>query len=82
MEEDKDLERFRRLHEEYEKQRNRMIDLIEIDCKKIGTKRVAKNLHMDHAYIYRLFTDRKISYEQIRKIYIDIQEFKQILKVV
>lgn len=78
MEENKDIIRLTKLYEEYEKQKLRVIKIMEYDSKRIGIKRLAKEMHVNWSYLYRIFDGEYISYDKIVQIYNEIQSIKKI----
>lgn len=76
-----DIEKFKVLHDEYMRQRERMIKLLEYDCKRIGVKLVARELKVDFSYLYRVFEDKKISYEKILELFLEVESLKKIMGV-
>ena len=77
----KDMLRLKRLHEEYEKQKVRIIALLEVDCKLIGTTIVAEHLGFSLNYFYKVFKGYSISHEALEDLYMKVQDLKRILKV-
>ena len=79
-EEYKELERLYKLHDAYNKQKKRTLQLLEIDCKRLGTRLVARELGFNLSYLYKLFSPPySISFEQIIDIYKKVQEIKKIV---
>lgn len=79
MDEDKEMERLRRLHEEYDKQKERMIKIMEVRCKIISTRKVANNLKVNFSYLYKVFAGTYISYEKLYQLYSDILTITKVL---
>ena len=80
-EEYKELERLWKLHSAYEQQKKRLIELLEIDAKRIGVVRLAENFGIKHSYIYTIFKKQSISYNQLLDFYLKVQEIKRILGI-
>ena len=51
---DKDIEYLVKLRDAYEKQKKRVLIKLEIDIKKIGTKKVADNLGYSQMFLYKI----------------------------
>lgn len=77
----KDIIRLNLLHTEYTKQKNRIIALMEFDCKLIGITIVAEHLGFSINYFYKLFKEKSISHDTLEELYMKVQDLKQILKV-
>lgn len=80
MEIDKDISRLIRLDEEYQKQKKRVIALIEFNIKMIGLKVICDYLDVQPPYLSQLSKKKSISHEQLLAIYKAILEVKAICK--
>lgn len=82
----KDMARLIRLHEEYEKQRNRVIAIIQYNIKKIGLNIVCDYLKVKPPYLsgFSRFstkgTGKYISHDKLVDVYKAIIEIDEILK--
>ena len=72
-----DLERLQKLHDEYNKQRNRMVKMLDVDFKSIGTTKVARNLKINISYLYKVTNGYGISHDAFVELYNKTQELKR-----
>lgn len=78
---DKEIERLNNLKLAYEEQKNRVIKIMEYDSKRIGIKRLAKDIGVEWSYLYRVFAGGYVSHEKIQDLYLHILEMKKRLGV-
>lgn len=79
---DKDIEYLVKLRDAYEKQKKRVIIKLEIDIKKIGTKKVADNLGYSQMFLYKIFNGKTIlSHRKLMQIIEQVQKLKDILRM-
>ena len=82
IEENRDIKLLRRLQEETERQKRRVVQLMEIDCKIIGMKRVAINLGVTIPYLHNVFKGKdSISVDKAISLTKQIGEIKEVLKI-
>ena len=78
----KEIERFTRLHEEYEKQKKRILILLEADCKRIGLTKVSRNLGCSYVYLYNMFNGTDpVSHDKLMQIWNFVQEQKLLVGI-
>lgn len=80
MDLDKDMARLIRLDEEYQKQKIRVIAIIQYNIKLIGLKVICDYLGVKPPYLSVLSKKKSISHEQLVQIYKAILEIKSIVK--
>ena len=80
MDLDKDMTRLIRLDEEYQKQKIRVIAIIQFQIKKIGLKVICDYLNVKPPYLSVLSKKKSISHEQLVNIYRAIIEIQEIVK--
>jgi len=80
MDIDRDMTRLIRLDEEYQKQKIRVIALIQFEIKMIGLKVICDHIGVQPPYLSQLSKKKSISHEQLVQVYKAILEIKQILK--
>jgi hypothetical protein len=79
---DKDIEYLVKLRDAYEKQKKRVLIKLEIDIKKIGTKKVADNLGYSQMFLYKIFNGKTIlSHRKLMQIIEQVQKLKDILRM-
>jgi hypothetical protein len=79
---DKDIEYLVKLKDAYEKQKKRVLIKLEIDIKKIGTKKVADNLGYSQMFLYKIFNGKTIlSHRKLMQIIEQVQKLKDILRM-
>lgn len=77
----KDIERLNALKTAYDEQKYRVVKLLEYDSKRIGIKRLAKEMGVEWSYLYRIFKGGYVSHEKIQELYLIIDDFKKRLGV-
>jgi len=77
----KDIKRLRLLHEEYSKQKRRIVALLEFDVKEIGIRVTAEHLGFSINYFHKIFKGYSISHDSLETLYMRVQELKAILGV-
>lgn len=81
-EENKDIKLLRRLDYETERQKKRVLQLIELDCRRIGMKIVADYLGVHKSYIYGVLKeDKVISVNKTIELFYKIKEINGVLKI-
>ena len=79
---DKDIEYLVKLKDAYEKQKKRVLIKLEIDIKKIGTKKVVDNLGYSQMFLYKIFNRKTIlSHRKLMQIIEQVQKLKDILRM-
>ena len=79
---DKDIELLIKLKDAYEKQKRRVLILLEIDIKKIGTVKVAENLGYSQMFLYKIFNGKTIlSHKKLMQMIEQVQKLKDILRM-
>lgn len=82
MEEPKDIKLLRRLDYEAEKQKKRVLQLMELDCKKIGIRIIAEHTGLKIAYLYNIFSGKNvISIDKTIKLFYKVKEVTEMLNV-
>jgi len=82
MEEPKDITLLRRLEHEAERQKKRVLQLIELDCKKIGIRIIAEHTGLKIAYLYNIFSGKNvISIDKTIKLYYRVKEVVEVLNI-
>lgn len=78
---DDEIVKLKMLHDAYEKQKLRVVKLMEIDAKKIGIKKMAREIGVEWSYLYRTFDGGAISFAKIQELYLQIKDLKNMLGV-
>ena len=79
---DKDIELLIKLKDAYERQKSRVLILLEIDIKKIGTVKVAENLGYSQMFLYKIFNGKTIlSHKKLMQMIDQVQKLKDILRM-
>lgn len=78
---EEDIKKLIMLSDAYEKQKLRVVKMLEIDAKKIGIKRLARETKVEWSYLYRIFKGESVSLEKIKELYLQIKELKNLLGV-
>ena len=78
----KDIELLIKLKDAYERQKSRVLILLEIDIKKIGTVKVAENLGYSQMFLYKIFNGKTIlSHKKLMQMIDQVQKLKDILRM-
>ncbi len=77
---DKDIHRLQRLHEEYEKQKSRVVALLQFNIKNVGLNIVSEHLGVKPPYLSKLANKKSVSHEQVMKIYKVLSEIQEIVE--
>ena len=81
-EEDKDIRLLRRLDYETERQKKRVLQLIELDCRKVGMKIIADYTGVYKSYIYGVLKEeRVISVKKTIELFYKVKEVLKVLRV-
>ena len=71
-----------KLRDAYERQKSRVLILLEIDIKKIGTVKVAENLGYSQMFLYKIFNGKTIlSHKKLMQMIDQVQKLKDILRM-
>ena len=76
-----DIEKFNSLYKLYNLQKDRMIKLLEYDCKQIGVEKYSESIGVDRSYIYTIFRKKEVSHEKLLELYKHAQYLKLMLGV-
>lgn len=78
----KDIENLIKLRSAHEKQKKRVLIILEIDVKKIGLSKVATNLGYSQMFLYKIFNGKTIlSHKKLMEIIEQVQKLKDILRL-
>lgn len=75
-----EIERLTKLHEAFEIQKKKVLILLEIDIKKIGTSKVCDYIKEDAGYLHRIFHGSYVTYKKIIDLWNKVDALKKLLE--